>query len=874
MKNFSLRKKFICLITSLLFTFNVIGQTDTTASYVNGLIGAGTNSHYIIRGDTLAWGSEVFDSIANAGFTSIRLNYIEGSYLYDLSVADLDLIQTVVDTINANGLLAMIDYHIANDWFKLRADESGQQDLFISNWGEIANRFSSYDIEDVVYQLCNEPFEESTGLLDWNALVANTITEIRLYDTAKVIVIPVVFYGSIRGVHDLELPAEEEGKLIMGIHYYMGDWVQTQNWPFVGGFYGMQSAGVDWVNIEPIVDNLENDFYPVYKWREDHDWDIPVTVDEWGSVVTVDLDNRIAYSRLITRWCESQEFSHAVWDWDQMFGIYYNPSFKWTGVDMGDDYMFFPGLETAITSDSLDVYNYTVTDVLIDADWSANTDGWTTYNNGGYVSINAIGGELECYVSSINYMALGARVWTPSIALEKGHIYRMSFTVYEGSGTRDGWSWKYSASVGEDIPDPPWYYLYNLTSTPLEYVNTFIYGYPTDYNTKIEFLLGEEIGRFYISSFLLEELTPDLDSIQYTLYADSILIPEVPEEPGVLASDTIWFEDYNAIHKAKVDTSLSCGNDVVKFESAFVLGGEEVTDTLSKINFCLSSYWDVVGWTSFYEGLDSVEIADGIYMVNNATELVSNYAGEDVTDWPLLVSTSYWYLPQATSAISYEIHGLHDTCTYNFYGISSRRDDVSPPRSTYMYIGAAGDTVESVGNTNDLLVIEDVTPSSGEVTISFDRIDNQYGYINGLIILETYGSGSTNDTTQAYVKFDTIDFGLIGYDSLHIMIDDKLSAFSPSAFITLDSLDGDTIAIIVSLGELAGCEIQKWALLDTITGEHDVYVTIDSLNIYSFILFKALGVEVPRVNMFFIRKGVLQTIWRKDVEINAYRRED
>lgn len=872
MKNFSLKKKLICLITSLLFTFNVIGQTDTTATYVNGLIGAGTNSHYIIHGGVLTWGSEVFDSIANAGFTSIRINFLEGSRLYDLSTADLNVLQQTVDTINANGLLAMIDYHIANNWFDSIADEAGQQDLFVSNWGKIANRFSSYNIEDVVYQLCNEPFESSTGLLDWNALVANTITEIRLYDTAKVIVVPVVYYGSLRGVHDLELPAEEEGKLIMGIHYYMGDWVQTQNWPFVGGFYGMQSAGVDWVNIEPIVDNLENDFYPLYKWREDHDWDIPVTVDEWGSVVTVDLDNRIAYSRLITRWCESQGFSHAVWDWDQMFGIYYNPSFKWTGVNMGDDYMFFPGLETAITSDNLDVYNYTVTDVLIDADWSTNIDGWTTSNNGGYVSIAAVGGKLQCHVSSINYWALGARVWSPSITLEKGHIYRMSFTVYEGSGTRDGWSWKYGASAGEDIPDPPWYYLYDLTSTPLEYVNTFIYGYPTNYSTYVEFLLGEEIGYFYISDFLLEELTPDLDSIRYTLYADSTLTPEVPEEPSISASDTIWFEEYDVANNVDVVLNTDCADSAII--RTIVEGSPTIVDTVGLINFCYSTDQNEVDWTEIYDYpvTDSVMLSDGSYLVPS-----DHLSGGSSGTYPGYfgiydVDLYYHYLPNGdVEPRQYDIHGADPNSLYEIKLYSSRSG--TGLSNTTMTIAGETVTVNSYNNADTLISIDSVSPSvGGEITILFDRTDGGYGYLNALIIIKT--TDYSSDYTPSWVKFNSIDFGSIGYDSLHIMIDDKLSAFSPSAFITLDSLDGDTIAIIISMGELSGCGIQKWALLDTITGEHDVYVTIDSLNIYSFILFKELVSETSRVNIFFIRKGVLQTIWRKDVEINAYRRED
>lgn len=793
-------------------------QIDT-AFYVNDLLGRGINGYYSYLYydgdfDWIAW-----DSVVEAGFNSVRLVFISSSSLSDITTATLDSMQAAVDTALAYGILPIIDYHLGPAWFTTNYN-STQHDYFCSNWGAIANRFSSYDWDEVVYELCNEP-TESAVLTDYNGLAADAIDSIRAYDEHKCVIVPVSYYGSMRGVTDLEFP--DDNKLIMGIHYYLSGWVQTQNCPWedtpgcgCGPFYGIPYAGAIWYNIDAMVDNLELDFRPLWDWWETYDT-VPVTIDEWGTLFYTDSVNRYNYANYLTRWFDEQGFSHMVWDFAGHFGIY-NDSDREVNYDAGPD-RYIHNLDSAIVMDDCPIYDYDIIDTLVAYD--TTTTGWSTYSNGGGgVSISIVDYELRANVYSTDYTYINARVWSPYFTFEEDHVYRITYKIHT-SASKD-WAWKLMDD-GEGH-EYSWYYVRESGTETETFAHTIIHPMTDDY-TRFEFLLGGSTGYFYIEDFFVEELDPDMETVLYTLYADSAASP--PET----VDDTVWYDLSDTLFKAALDTSIACSDSAVIFESLIEGGGGgewELVDTAA-INF--SGGASVSNWTDV-DYNDSETLAPGWGITTTGSN--NGTSGEWPGPYPDAVCWWYIYEASASAPITITITGLDNDNEYDF-DILLSRDGIAERMNEVTVGGGTPQQIDVADNTT-VLYFTDVSPTSGSITITIDVYDGaSYCYINAMIIREyEEGEGEgTYNQDQAYTVHDSINFGTVGIDSIRIVIEFGQVADSVSAYLTLDSLDGDTIATILSLG--TSCYNQGIILNDTVYGYHNLYTTIDSLDTYVYL---------------------------------------
>jgi len=837
-------------------------QITDTAVYVNNLLGAGFNGyyswqHYDNDFDWIDW-----DLMSETGFESVRLVFIESQTLSNISSAHLDEIQDAVDAALANNLLPIIDYHIARAWFTTNYT-GAQRTIFLNNWGAIANRFSSYDFDEVVYELCNEP-TESAVLTDWNALAADAVAAIRVYDYNKTIIIPVAHYASMRGVFDFELP--DDDKLIMGIHYYASGWVQTQDCPWEdpegsedGPFYGLNYTGATWYNIDAMVDNLEYDFYPLWDWFEANDT-VPVTIDEWGTMFYVDSTNRYNYSNYLTRWFDSKGFSHSVWELAGHFGIYNDPDLEITYDDGGA--RFIHKLDSAILIDNCPIYDYDIIDTLVAYD--TTTTGWGTYETGGGgVSISIVDYELRANVYSTDYNQLNARVYSPYFTFVEDHIYRISFTV-RASASKD-WAVKLSEDIDHYQYD--WIRFENTDTESLEWVHTYIYPEVDDY-TRLEFLLGGSTGYFYIEDFLIEELSPVMGTVLYTLGT-------ADPDPDPVDLDTLWFAEADSYHKAAITTSVACDESALEFETGYIEGGWDDSTLIGALNFnwygeSAAGYDDVSG--DQIHDLDSVQFTavqtEDIYFINQPLGLWGGTNGMIGDEWPFNVT--------------YYDHHFYDDTVYCYIRgdslFNDRRYDVAvlssvnsvDSRSFIMRINDQYSTINPANNQNDRTIITNIQPVNNEILVRFDGVGTTPAFINGLWLYERTQQEASNDPSQAYAKFDNLNFGSTGYDSLYIEIEHAKTIGQTSSYITLDSLDGDTISTITVPS--LGCAEQFVILDETVTGIHDLYATIDSLDIYTYMLFDGYEAQTGnRVRLNFYRAAVPKTLFRTATEIQGWR---
>jgi hypothetical protein len=345
---------------------------------------------------------------------------------------------------------------------------------------------------------------------------------------------------------------------------------------------------------------------------------------------------------------------------------------------------------------------------------------------------------------------------------------------------------------------------------------------------------------FYSVFIFTEDVSPVTIN---DLNIDSALIPMLESTPIVsppeVPLDTFWYWMADTTYKSAPDTSTACADSAVIFESAFESGGS-VIDTIAKVNMCYSSSGDEAGWTSVYSitDPDSVEIATDVYFINSG-HLAGGANGEWTTIWPPYVGYHYHFLPNTDNDPRfYTIRGsgLDETAYYALLFVTSRDDaSVSPPRPGYFYSQSKGDTVESVGNVDTWAVIDSLQATGDSIRFSVDRLNSQYGYFNGLVLVEKTYTAPSYDTNQAYVVWNDADFGSgNGYDSAYVRIQSNNPV---STVITRTSLVGDTIANVSFSG--TGCQTQKVALSSTITGESDLYATVDSLGTYVYIVFES-----------------------------------
>jgi hypothetical protein len=487
-------KKLLFILSLFVLTFSVKAQ-NVNSTYVNSLLGAGVNGYNMFSGDAMVWPDSVFTSLKAKGFSSVRLVYIGPQD--PITSATLLMLKDAVDKCLAAGLIPVIDFHIPPSWFAAYTAEEGA--TFVSNWSTTAAYFSSYTYTQLVLELVNEPSSIATST--WNTLCSNAVAAIRAQDPDRVVMLSPLTYGHIEGLDGFVLPNYDN--LILSIHYYSPPWVINQNVPWEGPFYGLPYSGTHWRNIQPMINNLEDQFTPVFDFQDAND-DIPVNIGEWGTWIFADSVNRVKYANLLCRWFETKGWSHWVWEYDDYFGIVRNPTL---GYDSPRGY--YTDLSEAITTTPLVLDSYDSTVVLEDNFSSIGT--WHVDNYGtGYGSVSVSGGELVINVTATDWDAQHVRVKTPVFDLYHDSIYRVSYKAKTASGTKDiAHRYKGPYYPPEEYQGPyhDWYNTLDLGSVWESRSETSIMPFETQMSTDLEILVGMGTGIMYLKDFKIEKLT-------------------------------------------------------------------------------------------------------------------------------------------------------------------------------------------------------------------------------------------------------------------------------------------------------------------------------------------------------------------------------
>jgi hypothetical protein len=817
------------ILSVLLFTFISLTGFSQHAAEVNASLGAGVNGYNMFVSNALAWPSYYFTDLKAKGFNSVRIVYIGPTV--EITTANLLMIKDAVDECLAADLIPVIDFHIPPNYWATYTTEKGN--LFVSNWTTTAAYFADYAYDELVLELVNEPSdgqlvnEPSDGQAVpptftasmWNTLAASAVTAIRAQDADRIIMVSPFTYGHLEGLSTFTLPADTS--LILSIHYYKPEWVINQNVPWEGPFYGMRYTGTHFKNIQPIIDNFEEEFQSLFDFQTDND-NVPVNIGEWGTWLFVDSLNRIDYATMLCRWFESKGWSHMVWEYDDYFGIVKNPTL---GYEETREY--YPGLAEAITTTPLTLNSYDST-IIFEEDAFSSTTGWTTYQNGGgavNITTSSPTGSLKINVTATDYIALNARVYTPLFDLEKDSIYRVTYITRTESGEKY-LAHKYAGPnypIGEyQGPYHPPYETFGLTTSPVTRYATYVDPFATQLDTKLEFLVGVGTGTMYIDYIKIEKLT----------MGDEIVAGADTIAPG----DTIFFKNYDLIVGADTITSTECGDTSVYRDIVDLISG--TVDTIGLINFCSGSDQDETDWLEvyYYPYTDSVTMTDGSRFIP-ASGLNIGSSGV----WPgyynmVNVDPYYHYLTNTNNdPDTAYIHGA-DPNAYFRVGLYASRTGTGS-NLTYMTIGSETVSINPYNNSTLIVSIDSIVPTIDSlITIIFDRTDGGYGYFGALEVEKTILS-LEEDTTQSYIVVNNVDFGT-GFDQLDYSVNFVQDSGSKSFELRLDSIDGPVIDSFFIVGsDTDGCAIRT-ASIDTVSGVHNLYALIEPLDEYTWLYFK------------------------------------
>jgi hypothetical protein len=287
-----------------------------------GFLGRGNNfgASRIIQGQ----GSpEDYALLKNSGFQHVRIGYkmdekAGGAPNHTIPAGDMTLLQEEVDDCMAAGLICIVDpvHNWANNGTVDAYEDTAANRLKLQKiWEQVATHFASYPIQNVVFEILNEPHDNGGDFDNAEQITSIGLTAIRAdADNAnrKVIVSGDGFstrQALLDAFNDDELPTND-ANLIATFHYYD---------PFSFTKQGTNSPGVDafWgTNGE--YNTVATDFAAVtaanQAWAARNGVNpLTVYVGEFGVDNDAPVADRLNWLSWVVMVAESEGFSWAHW---------------------------------------------------------------------------------------------------------------------------------------------------------------------------------------------------------------------------------------------------------------------------------------------------------------------------------------------------------------------------------------------------------------------------------------------------------------------------------------------------------------------------------------------------------------------------------
>ena len=215
--------------------------------------------------------------------------------------------------------------------------EESAQEQFFDCWRDLSEELKSYPVEEVAYELMNEPVADNPD--DWNRLVEKAVAVVREDEPYRKILIGSNRWQSTETFDVLRLP-ENDPHIIVSFHFYEPFLIThyRTSWTNIGGYEGpIQYPGRTVVQEEleklsdPLrtaVQNANGDFSaekleerilkPITFAKKRG---LQVYCGEWGCYPAVPEEIRMRWYADMRQLFEKNEVAWTTWDYKGGFGI-------------------------------------------------------------------------------------------------------------------------------------------------------------------------------------------------------------------------------------------------------------------------------------------------------------------------------------------------------------------------------------------------------------------------------------------------------------------------------------------------------------------------------------------------------------------------
>ncbi|MGF9566482.1 glycoside hydrolase family 5 protein [Neorhizobium sp. JUb45] len=317
-------------------------QSPRTAEQQTAALARGVNFGGILEAPDAAERAKhvdrsLFTAVKEGGFSTIRLpvrfsNHAGLTAPYTLDEAFMRHVDNAVASALAEGLTIIIDFHHYRqmdgdplDTGEARADlsDDGLRDRFKLIWQQIAERYRSQPVENVLFEIYNEPHGKTDGAV-WNDLATETLSVIRKSNPDRFVIVDAGNWATAWGLETLKLP-ETDRNLIVSVHNYAPFEFTMQ-----GASWIENSAG--WVGTpccsKAQIAKINEPLDIAVEWARKNNR--PIFLGEFGANSIAGYEDRVRYARIMRDEAEKRGFSWAYWDFSSdEFGPWDYLAKKW-----------------------------------------------------------------------------------------------------------------------------------------------------------------------------------------------------------------------------------------------------------------------------------------------------------------------------------------------------------------------------------------------------------------------------------------------------------------------------------------------------------------------------------------------------------------
>jgi aryl-phospho-beta-D-glucosidase BglC (GH1 family) len=227
-----------------------VGLDEVFAS-LRTSVGVGALAGHPHEGD---WGDgpltdDLFDEIADAGFTAVRLpvrfsGYQDATAPYTIDPEFLDRVEWAVDGLTERGLTVIVTNFFSvgaggtPDAELLFTDPASRHDRFLAVWEQVAPLLADRDGR-VVFEILNEPHDALSDV--WNEYQLEALAVIRETNPTRPVILTSTQWSNASSLDDLILP--DDPNIIVTIHHYGPMEFTHQGVTFIDPPY---PTGVEW----------------------------------------------------------------------------------------------------------------------------------------------------------------------------------------------------------------------------------------------------------------------------------------------------------------------------------------------------------------------------------------------------------------------------------------------------------------------------------------------------------------------------------------------------------------------------------------------------------------------------------------------------